>query len=196
MKNFQEIIEKFKIPIGLSLIGVVLIIGGFFASGLDQAKPQGFPKESLVDSKKLISVDVSGAVAKVGVYQLAEGSRIEEAIAAAGGFNDQANQEYISKHLNMAQRLMDGTKVYVPSVGETWSSSIQTGTNVAGAQTLTTVNINTATQAELEALPGIGPVAASKIISNRPYQRAEELLSKKVIGKATFEKIKDAISVY
>jgi len=187
--------ERFKLPIGLSLIGIVLIVGGIFASGLNSQKPTGFPKESIVSDQKTISVDVSGAVQKPGVYRLNAGSRIEDAVTAAGGFNNTANQEYISKYLNLAQKLSDGTKVYVPAVGESGPTS-QVGGTVSGVTTQAKVNINTATQAELEALPGIGPVTASKIISDRPYQRVEELIEKKIVGKSVFEKIKDQIVVY
>lgn len=183
--------DKFKIPIALSLLGIVLIIGGLFASGLNQQQPKDFPKQSMVDSQKMISVDVSGAVNKPGVYQLIMGSRIEEAISAAGGFSETANGEYISKYLNMAQKLSDGSKIYVPIAGETAGTSATTGVMVEAK-----VNINTATQAELEALPGIGPVTASKIISDRPYQKVEDLFSKKIVSKAVFEKIKDSLVLY
>ena len=57
------------------------------------------------------------------------------------------------------------------------------------------ININTATQTELEALPGVGPVTAGKIIDGRPYQTLEELKTKKAVGNALFEKIKDKLTV-
>lgn len=192
--NFLEKLEKFKLPIALSLVGLVLIVGGIFASDLNKQKPKEYPKESLIDSQKMISVDVSGAVKNAGVYQLRDGSRIEEAVSAAGGFNPTANNEYISKYLNLAQKLVDGSKVYVPSEGES-GPNVQSG-QVAGTSTQAKVNINLASQAGLEALPEIGPVTASKIISNRPYQDIGELLSKKVVGKALFEKIKDSLVLY
>lgn len=112
-----------------------------------------------------------------------------------------ANGEYVSKYLNMAQKLSDGSKVYVPFAGAEVSGP-QAGvivgtTTLSGTNTVASkVNINTATQAELEALPGIGPVTASKIISDRPYQNVEELLNKKIIPKSTFDKIKDQLVVY
>lgn len=192
--NFLENLQKFKLPIALSILGIVLIVGGIFASGLNKSRPKNFPKESIVEVQKTISVDVSGAVQKAGVYKLKDGARVEEAIQAAGGFSENANQEYISKYLNLAQKLSDGSKVYVPAAGET-GPAVQAGL-VAGSQTQAKVNINTASQAELEALPGIGPVTASKIISDRPYQNIEELLSKKVVSKAVFEKIKDQLVIY
>ncbi len=189
----KTVIEHFKLPIALSLIGLVLIIGGIVASGLTTQKPRDYPKESIVQSKsqKQISVDVSGAVNKPGVYKLNEGDRIQEAIKAAGGFSATANQEYIAKSLNLAQKLSDGGKIYVPAVGETGSV-----TQPAGGNTQSKVNINSATQSELEALPGIGPVTASKIISDRPYQDIQELLTKKEVSKAVYEKIKDSLVTY
>jgi len=72
------------------------------------------------------------------------------------------------------------------------ASSNLSGT-VAGSST---VNINQASAEELDALPGIGPVTAQKIISNRPYQSAQDLLEKKVVGQSEFTKIKDEVSVY
>ena len=187
-QNLNEWLNKFKVPIALSMIGIVLIIGGVFASGFNKSKGV-YPKESLVTQKQ-ISVDVSGAVVKPGVYKLNEGARIEDAIVAAGGLSQEANGEYVSKYLNMAQKLSDGTKVYVPVQGETAPVSNQS------LPAVRQVNINTGTQAELEALPGIGPVTASKIISNRPYKQVEDLLNLKVVNKSTFEKIKDSIIVY
>lgn len=191
--NLAQILERFKIPIALSLVGIVLIIGGIVSSKIS-SKPAQFPKESLMDSsQRVLSVDVSGAVVKPGVYQLSDGSRIEDAIKAAGGFTENANQNYITKSLNMAQKINDGTKIYVPVTGD---SGVVAGTvSSNGAQTAK-VNINTASQSELEALPGIGAVTASKIISSRPYQNAEELLGKKVVGKSVYEKIKDSLVVY
>lgn len=186
-------LDKYKIPIALCLVGMVLILGGVFASSLN--KPRQFPRESVVEGQKFISVDVSGAVVTPGVYQLNESARIEEAVKAAGGFSDGANLEYISKSLNLAQKLTDGTKVYVPFQGE--SASVM-GTSTSSTRTAISgkVNINTSSQSELEALPGIGPVTASKIISGRPYGSIEELLGKKIVGKSVYEKIKDSIITY
>lgn len=195
-----DLLDRFKLPLALSFVGLVLIIGGVFASGLNEqapfskAKPKEYPKESLVQSQKLISVDVSGAVNKPGVYQLDEQSRIEEAVNLAGGFSAQANQEYISKTLNQAQKLSDGSKVYVPFIGEQVNN---TGSpSIAGVSTSALVNVNTASQSELEALDGIGPSYASKIIAGRPYQTIDELLSKKAVTKSLFEKIKDQLVLY
>ena len=186
--NYLEILEKFKIPIALSLVGLVLIIGGSILS-LKKPTQKSFPKESLIQEQKSILVDVSGAVSNPGVYSLPEGSRVEDAIKAAGEILQEANQEYISKSLNLAQKISDGSKIYIPFEGEQ-------GGVVAGVSgnSQTQININTSSQGELESLPGIGPVTASKIINGRPYSAIEELLNKKVVSKAVFEKISGQIS--
>lgn len=184
-------LQKYKLPVALSILGIVLITGGVVASNISPKKQ--FPKESLINSERIILIDVSGAVNKPGVYKLKDGERIEDAINTAGGFAETASGEYISKILNMAQKLVDGTKLYIPAVGEEIPAR---ESQVAGVKTQSQVNINTATQSELEALPGIGPVTASKIISDRPYNTVEDLLSKKILGKAIFDKIKDSITVY
>ncbi len=192
--GWKEKVNQYKIPLGLSLIGVILIVGGVFFSGINQQKPKIFPNESIKSVQKIISVDVSGAVVKVGVYQLKDGSRVEDAIAAAGGLNEEANREYVSKYLNMAQRLSDGIKIYIPFAGE--DGIARQGAGIAGVNNQSKININTASQIEIEALPGIGPVTAVKIISGRPYQQVADLLNKKAVSQSVFEKIKDQVAVY
>ena len=186
---------KYKLPIALAVVGVVLIIGGLFLSSNSKQtdkQADSFPKESLLKNQK-ITVDVSGAVNNPGVYQLNNGSRVEDAIKAARGFSDQANPGYVSKSLNMAQKLSDGSKIYVPFVGEQTGGVV--GGSVAGASTQGSVNLNSGTQAELEGLPGIGPVTAGKIISGRPYQKIQDLLDQKVVSKTVFDKIKDSLTL-
>lgn len=189
--------NQFRIPLALCLLGVVLILGGMAFSQNREKEPADFPKESIVESQKEISIDVSGAVKNPGVYKLNSFSRVEDAIKAAGGLTEKANKEYISKYLNLAQKISDGVKIYVPFEGESAPALYQTVTGPAGPGTKLSsqVNINSATQPELEALPGIGPVSAAKIISGRPYQKPEDLLNQKIVSKSTFEKIKDLISI-
>ena len=184
LSRFRDLIEQFKIPLGLLLVGIVLLTGGLISSS-PQTQPQ-YPKESIVSSAG-IWVDVAGAVKNPGVYNLSQQSRVEDAVEAAGGFLEEANRDFVAKNLNLAQKLTDGGKVYIPFEGESIA-----GAQVAGAKNQ--VNVNTASQSELESLSGIGPVTASKVIAGRPYQSSEELLERKIIGKATFDKIKDYIT--
>ncbi|MFI5206335.1 MAG: SLBB domain-containing protein, partial [Candidatus Paceibacterales bacterium] len=98
MEQLNEKLKLYKLPILLSLLGVVLILGGIFSSGLINFKKttiqaQNFPKESLVNSANFngIKVDISGAVIKPAVYSITADSRVEDAIKAAGGFSPEAN---------------------------------------------------------------------------------------------------------
>lgn len=184
-----RVLDRFKLPIALSLVGIVLIIGGLFIGNKNTSKI--YPKESLVEDKKILTVDVSGAVNQPGVYKLKEGSRIEDAISSAGGFSKEAQSEYIAKVLNLAQKLVDGSKIYIPKTGEIAGVSTNSITEADKK-----ININTASTPELDTLPEVGEATAKKIISGRPYQAVEELLSKKVVGRAVFEKIKDQLVVY
>lgn len=140
-----------------------------------------------------IFVDVSGEVQTPGVYQLPGNARTQDALVAAGGFTADANREYVAKALNLASPLTDGMKIYIPAKGEAAPESSNLGITSGSVSGL--ISINVASSTELESLPGIGPVTAGKIIDNRPYGGVDELLSKKVVGQATFEKIKDLVGL-
>jgi competence protein ComEA len=140
------------------------------------------------DGVKIIIVDVAGAVEKPGVYKLPNNSRTADALISAGGLSAAADREAVSKTINLAQKLTDGSKIYIPSINESNSFNQSNKSNL--------ININFASLLELDSLEGVGPVTAQKIIDNRPYQNISDLVTKKVLGKAMFEKIKDKLSVY
>ena len=139
-------------------------------------------------SKTTIIIDVSGAVEKPGVYELEKNSRLLNALKAAGGLSTSADRYLIAKNFNLAKKLSDEEKVYLPFLEERQD-------NVLGVYESTVTNINTASITQLELLPGIGPVRGQKIIDNRPYQQLEELVSKKVLGEATYLKLSGLISL-
>lgn len=191
------------LPFILGGLGVVLILAGVginYIKGIQNTI--SIPSQSLHEASiagetviKTIKVDVSGAVGRPGVYELPYDSRTENVLIAAGGLVAKADRKYISKSINLAQRLTDGAKVYFPFVDEASSGSI--GNGISGLNNLSNlININLAAEASLDTLPGIGPVTAQKIISGRPYQNISELVSKKVISNSVYTKIKDRIAVY
>lgn len=139
---------------------------------------------------RTVTVDIGGAVNNPGVYTLEEGKRIEDAIIAAGGLSSEADNDKISIDINRAALLLDGAKLYIPKKGE--SQTVGTSNN---AQKTISVNINTASEKELDTLPGIGEVTAQKIISGRPYQTLEELVSRKIMSQSVFEKIKTQLTL-
>lgn len=198
-----EILRQYWIPLVLLGIGCVVLGYGMFsvyssgqASKAAVQAAQDFPSISPISHKQQITVDVEGAILKPGVYQLDTGSRVQDALIASGGLSEDADRSVIAQTINLAQPLTDGVKIYFPRTGETAPASGSSGAlGVAGAST-TVVNVNSATESDLEALPGIGPVTAGKIIAGRPYESVDDLLQKKVLGASTFAKVKDQLSVY
>ncbi len=193
METVSEALNQYKWPILLSFLGLVLILGGV-SLNKPKAKVE-YSAKSMVGSSpaKSIKVDVAGAVETPGVYSLTTDSRVEDAINLAGGFDPKVSQEYISKTLNLSQKVSDGQKIYIPFKGEKGVviSSVSGSSGGSGK-----AGINTGTSSELEALPSIGAVTASKIISGRPYNDPYDLVSKKIISKTTYDKIKDLIDLH
>ena len=138
-----------------------------------------------------IKVDVEGQVIKPGVYSLSSDARVQDALIAAGGLSSTANRSAI----NLAAKIADGQKIYVPGVNEKGIEGITSITGITSDNNGGLISINNGSQSELESLPAIGPVTAQKIINGRPYGSTEELMSKKAVGKATYEKIKELITL-
>jgi competence protein ComEA len=148
-------------------------------------------------SAKEITVDIEGAVQKPGVYSLSATSRVQDALISAGGLSDKADRSKVSKAMNLAAKLVDGAKIYIPQEGEQAmaSSGDSGGQTVLGSETSSVININTASESELDSLPGVGPATAAKIIKGRPYSSLEELIQKKILGTKVFSNIKDKIGL-
>ena len=140
----------------------------------------------------VILVDVAGWVRRPGVYEFAEGARVIDAIDAAGG----ARPGAVLSSLNLAAPLVDGTQVLVPKESQS-APTTETGTGTSGATGL--VNVNSATNAELETLPGIGEVIAQAIVDHRtengPFTSVEQLVDVSGIGDATLENIRELVTV-
>ncbi|MBF8289768.1 MAG: Soluble ligand binding domain protein, partial [Chloroflexi bacterium] len=116
----------------------------------------------------VIVVDVAGAVVAPGVYRLPAGARVGDAVAAAGGFGPRVDAARVAAALNLAAILEDGAHVVVPSRDDPAAQSEGSGpAGGGGGGNDGLLDLNRATQAELEALPGIGPVTATKIIDAR-----------------------------
>jgi competence protein ComEA len=155
-----------------------------------------------------VFVDVSGAVEKPAVYKLSSKSRIGDALVQAGGLAENADREYVSKTVNLAQPLKDGQKIFIPAMKNVLpqqagsphsASNVRDDPFVLGSVTdvsNTKININTASASELDGLWGIGEARAQTIIANRPYNDTNELVTKAKIPQSTYDKIKDQISIY
>jgi competence protein ComEA len=143
-----------------------------------------------------VVVHVAGAVTKPGVQRLKAGSRVVDAVDAAGGAVPEADLGRI----NLAAVLEDGQQVYVPKVGESGGGAVAAGGGSSGgaddaAGTGAPVHLNTATESELEALPGIGPALAAAIVAYRtehgPFSSVDDLLEVRGIGQAKLEALRE-----
>ncbi len=195
MEQLNQFLNQYKLPLIITFVGLVLILSGLASQGLLASKSSKiYPGKSVVKqiSPKLtnLKIDISGAVNNPGVYEMNVDDRVEQAVNRAGGFLDNVNLDFVTKNLNLSQKLTDGQKIYIPFKGEN-SGGVVAGVSTQGSQP----SVNTASQKELEDLPSIGAVSASKIIENRPYQSLDELVTKKVLSKSVFNKIKDLISL-
>ncbi|HET7235460.1 MAG TPA: ComEA family DNA-binding protein [Actinomycetota bacterium] len=141
----------------------------------------------------IVLVDVAGWVRDPGVYEFADGARVIDAIEAAGG----ARPGALLEALNLAAPLSDGTQILVPREGDPLAQPVPGGTVPGTAGAL--VNVNTASAAELETLPGVGEVIAQRIVDHRtangPFTSVEQLLDVSGIGDSILESIRELVTV-
>lgn len=178
------------------------------AKGSPSALGEG--QTAALGHKPRVWVHVEGAVEQPGVYSFEEGARVHDAIQAAGG----ALPEGVPGALNLAAPLADGTKLYVftkeelqpatppPALaqGATYRPVTQTeAVSSAGRASGGLVNLNTANQAELESVPGIGPATARAILDyrnkNGPFKQVDDLIAVSGIGTKTLEKLRPYLQV-
>lgn len=150
--------------------------------------PQQNISQSAVSKRqsKTIRVQVSGEVLEPGIYDLPNNSRVEEAVNAAGGFTENADVEKV----NLVRKLRDGMQVKVPA--------LKAGKTGAKQQAVGSVRINSASAEELQALPGVGPALAQRIISERNrgrFMSADDLVRVPGIGKAKLEKMRSYVVI-
>ena len=201
----------------LGLLGVVgAAVGGWWAL---RAPPGPDPAEILpmagsveipvpttwpVRDPGRIMVDVVGAVARPGLHELPAGSRIADAVDAAGGLTAEADR----MRLNLAEPLSDGARLWVPEVGEavapdvvavTAGAGVGGGAGAGDGGSAAPLNVNTAGAAALEELPGIGPALAAAIVDHRqrhgPFATVDELTEVSGIGPAKLEQIRPLATV-
>ena len=146
---------------------------------------------------QMLVVHVAGAVQAPGVYRLNAGSRVIDAVVAAGGVLPDSNSDAI----NLAAVLTDGEKVYVPRVGEVPPIVASVGSGGAGTGRVPNgpVNLNSATADDLDTLPGVGPATAAEILAYRdqhgPFQTVEQLGDVRGIGPAKLDALRGLVTV-
>ena len=165
-------------PITIGLLTLVLLATGY------AVRPQIAASRLARLEYPPIVVSVSGEVAKPGTYELPWGARSADAIKAAGGATKAAETSL----LNPASQLEDGEQVLVPGKAVANASIVET-TGVPGQR----INLNTASQAQLEGLPGVGPKFAARLIAGRPYSGLEAVDRIKGVGPKMLEKLKNLV---
>lgn len=194
-----EWIARNRTSLALTLLNLLLLGGAVLyvrqpaPTPIGVTPPPPTPVSTATPTPSPLRVYVSGAVRAPDVYLLPPGSIVKEAILAAGGPTEEADTE----HVNLARTLSDGEHLYVPRKGETPpptepppASSVRAPQGAVGL-----VDLNTAALAQLEALPGIGPALAQRIVEHRPYRSVDDLLKVPGIGPATLEKIRPLVTV-
>ncbi|HFI0214333.1 TPA: helix-hairpin-helix domain-containing protein [Streptococcus suis] len=216
IKTYIEMLKEYKWQIALpAAAGLLLTTFLIFSQPAksDQTGLTDFPQqEQTSSSSELVEetsteaseepsqlvVDVKGAVAKPGLYTLAAGARINDAVDAAGGLTSQAD----SKSINLAQKLSDEAVVYVASKDENISVVVSTTASSAMSQeekNTSLVNLNTATEADLQTISGIGAKRAADIIAYREanggFKSVDDLNNVSGIGDKTMESIRPYVTV-
>ncbi len=188
------------------------VMAGFVLAGVliyVSRAPAGQPILLLpAPTKAPVAVHVVGAVPRPGLYEFAEGARVQDAIDAAGGLLTSANVDAV----NLAALLVDGEQLTIPyNAGEEPAAGANTAsgpdlpssdtneTDSSGSENFDLININTASLEELDSLPGIGPTTAQRIIdyrdTNGPFTTIDEIMDVSGVGPSTFDEIKDLITV-
>lgn len=215
MSSFSK---KEQIIVVLIVISVMIILGvNFLLQNFKNPKDENVGLVSTIDTDEkdilnedsqqisseedetiLIMVHISGQVYSPGIIELFSGDRVIDAVNLAGGLTKDADLDRI----NLAKKLVDEEKIYVPKIGESDILAISDELNIVSSTQnplqSDKININTCTKAELDTLPGVGEVTADKIIAYRstsPFKSIEELKNVSGIGDKKYEGMKDLITV-
>ena len=187
--------RRLRLGLGAAVVLAIVALSTAVGLGLMQGQPSSVEAVPLAESSASVEpapgeiyVHVLGAVVRPGLYVLRTDSRVVDALAAAGGSTDAADLAGV----NLARRVEDGEQILVPVVGAVTDPS-------AAPPGDGTVDLNTADQAALEELPGIGPALAERIVAwredNGRFRTVDDLLAVPGIGEKVLEGLRDAVRV-
>lgn len=191
-------LSRFQVAV---IVALVLLVAGGSITAYLRSRPRAVEvaQPSGNEKRPALNVHVAGAVARPGLYRMAEGSRAADALEEAGG----ATSDAMVDDINLAARLKDGEKLMVPAkvgIAADTGTEQQSPTGCfSPAAGPCPVNINTAGRAELETLPGIGPVYAGRILDyrskNGPFSSVDELESVPGIGPRKLESLEGLVKI-
>ena len=207
-------INKKIIFIIIIISGIIYGIFNYFTQNMNKENLENISQDIIINNQtentteennnqEKIVIHITGAICNEGIYELEENSRIADAVKMAGGLKEDADL----KQINLAYVLEDGMKINIPSKNEntnedsnnTESYITKENLNSSNNTKISKVNINNATQTELETLPGIGPSTALKIINYRKekgkFNKIEDIKNVNGIGESKFNKIKEFIKI-
>ena len=189
LSNKTPLSRKALIGFGATVAALIFVINAM-VTNVPKPQPVSAPNPSLAATvlPEKIFVHLVGEVAKPGIYQLESGARVMDAIFAASGFTKLAEQSSV----NLARELTDGEQVIVLKVGE-----FQPATASINGSGVSSISLNRASAAELEALPGVGPALAGRIVdwrqANGGFKKKEDLLNISGIGDKLFAGLKNQV---
>lgn len=167
---------------------------GFESSG-PGLEPTAEPESEVTPAAEFIVVYISGAVRRPDVYRLPATARVKDVVLAAGGLADDADPDQI----NLADHIADAQHIYIRHRGEAPPAEPPSGDSQPATGERAPLNINTASAAQLDGLPGLGQVYAQRIVeyraANGPFQAVEDLQKVKGISSAIFDKLAPLITV-
>jgi competence protein ComEA len=176
-------LERHRLPLTAFFALLAVLGAALWLARQPVAPPITIPTPAA--GPRVLKVHVVGAVARPGLYELADGARVADALAQAGGALPSADPA----RLNLALRLRDGQQLVVPAAAP--------AAPAAAGPPSGRVNLNSASQAELESLPGIGPVTARKILDHRqakgPFQSPQELRDARLVTNATWSRVAELV---
>lgn len=174
----------------LVALGIAVLISALGSQGTSTQIEAVAATDAPPETSATIYVHLLGAVAAPGLYELSEGARAIDVLAAAGGFTEAADRG----QLNLARFLSDGEQIVVPEVGEAPAAGASASGTVSGK-----VNLNTADAATLETLPRVGPAMSARIIAwrtaNGRFSSVDELRSVSGIGEKTFAELSQLVTI-
>lgn len=195
-------VAAFFLAFSSSSSGTVSVDGGAaLPSASDSGDSSGSNPDPLgaAGGAPALIVEIVGAIENPGVFRLPPGSRIGDLVTAAGGYGPRVDTDRAGRDLNLAAPLHDGDQIRVPSRDDqTRAASQPTAGAGSSGGAGSPVDLNRATAAELDTLPGIGPVTAAKIIASRdqqPFAAVQDLRTRKLVGEKTFANLKGLVAV-